>query len=178
MGYAARIYNLGSSCRITKIYHKMKLNGRIINIRADQFLRANFILFRIDKHMWIISFDSFCYVFSWAPLEIKLWMLQTFFGVRCGTILCWLVYQASLERGSLRTITYNPAYDKSIWTSAMEYIVHAPLGLISSSSYSYFGRMLTDALGHVAKSSRHYGLIAPRKPQLALTSPWEIIEVE
>lgn len=131
--------------------------------------------------MWIISSDAFCYLLSFAPLELKLWLLQAFFGVRYGTIICWFVYQASLERGSLRTITYNSAYDKSIWTSAMEYIINAPLGIISSSyAGGYLGRTLTGVFNQIVRSGSltacQYGLIAAKKPQLALSSSWELVD--
>lgn len=132
------------------------------------------------KRMWILSIDAFIYLLSWAPLESKIWLLQAFFGCRYGTLICWLVYQASLERGSLRTLGWDPQYDKSIWTSAMEYIIYTP-GLLSSSSTSYLGRVIAGAMARATRmchsldvSRITMGIITAKKPLIALTS-WELV---
>lgn len=131
-----------------------------------------------DQKMWILSMEAFIYLLSWAPLESKIWLLQAFFGYRYGTLICWLVYQASLERGSLRTLTYDPQYDKSIWTSAMEYILHTPgfnLGLISSSTTGYLGRALTGTINRATRLCYTSCYFSPKKPLIALSSSWELV---
>jgi hypothetical protein len=120
--------------------------------------------------------DAFVYLLSWAPLESKIWLLQAFFGYRYGTLICWLVYQASLERGSLRTLAYDPQYDKSIWTSAMEYIIHTPglqFGLLSTQTTSYIGRVLTGTINRAARLCSS-SILGAKKPRIALTS-WELV---
>ena len=138
--------------------------------------RALYIPGACSLSMWIISFNTFAYMLSWAPLESKIWLLQTFFGYRYGTLICWLLYQASLERGSLRTLTYDPAYDKSIWTSAMEYIVHTPgmHNALSSLNLGFLGRALTGTINRTTRLCYSSGFISVKKPLIALSS-WELI---
>jgi hypothetical protein len=125
--------------------------------------------------MWFISVEAVCFMLSYAPLEAKLWILQTFFGHRYGTLLCWFIYQVSLERGSLRMITYNNAYDKSFWTCAMEYAANIPLGMIPASTTAYLGRTVMDVFGQICRAGRSYGLISAKKASIPLTSSWEIV---
>lgn len=120
--------------------------------------------------MWIISFNSFLYILSWLPLEGKLWLLEAFFGYRYGSLIFWILYQLSNDRGSFKSITHDTAYDKSYWSCATSWILYSPIW-VTKSAPSYivnYGSSCYRLLGRAA------GLFAAKK-QIPLAVGWEIV---
>lgn len=117
---------------------------------------------------------------SWLPLEGKLWILEAFFGYRYGSLIFWILYQLSNDRGSFKSITHEPAYDKSAWTCATGWLMYAPwTNSVTSYRLSSFvfrqsvacTRLIGDSFSTAARA---IGIFTPKK-QIPLTIGWEVI---
>lgn len=125
--------------------------------------------------MWIISFNTFLYMLSWLPLEGKLWLLEAFFGYRYGSLIFWILYQLSNDRGSFKSITHDPVYDKSPWTCAMDWLVYTPgINALVRRHGAACCRLVSDAVSVTARAGRAIGILAPKK-QIPLTIGWEVL---
>lgn len=112
---------------------------------------------------------------SWLPLEGKLWLLEAFFGYRYGSLIFWILYQLSNDRGSFKSITHDSTYDKSYWTCAMDWLMYTPgLTKLVTSSGAICCRFIGDMCLVPARACQAIGIFAPKK-QIPLTIGWEVI---
>lgn len=121
---------------------------------------------------------------SWLPLEGKLWLLEAFFGYRYGSLIFWILYQLSNDRGSFKSITHDPTYDKSSWTCAVDWLSYASelvknVATSSANSLVYRHsatccRLIGDTFSIAGRAGQMAGILAPKK-QIPLTIGWEVI---